>query len=151
MNLPLQRLIRRGQADDVPAVVSLLEAAGLPTSDLTDVRELKMWVAEAADALIGIVALEPFGSQALLRSLAVVPEYRKRGLGQELVARLERDAEGEGIEQLVLLTETAESFFRRIGYEVTDRRSVRDEVRQSAEFRSLCPVSAVCMTKALRA
>ena len=150
MNLPLQRLIRRGQPDDVPAVVSLLEAAGLPTSDLTDVRELKMWVAEAADALIGIVALEPFGSQALLRSLAVVPEYRKRGLGQELVARLERDAEGEGIEQLVLLTETAESFFRRIGYEVTDRRSVRDEVRQSAEFRSLCPVSAVCMTKALR-
>jgi amino-acid N-acetyltransferase len=71
-------------------------------------------------------------------------------LGQKLVARVEHDAKAEGIERLVLLTETAETFFLRLGYEVTDRSNVRDELKQSAEVRSLCPVSAVCMTKALR-
>ena len=49
----------------------------------------------------------------------------------------------------MLLTETAEKFFRAIGYEVIDRRHVPEEIKQSAEFRSLCPASAVCMTKLL--
>jgi amino-acid N-acetyltransferase len=150
MNGPLQLAIRGGQPADVPAVRSLLEAAGLPTADLTEARGLQMWVAEASDSLLGVIALEPFGSQALLRSLAIAPEYRKRGLGQKLVARVEHEAKAQGIERLVLLTETAETFFLRLGYEATDRSDVRDKVKQSAEFRSLCPVSAVCMTKALR-
>ena len=150
MNLPLQSYIRSGQPADMPAVVTLLAAVGLPTADLTQVQRLQMWVAEAADSLFGVIALEPFGSQALLRSLAVTPGYRKRGLGRELVARVEHEAKAEGIQQLVLLTETAEAFFLKLGYELTNRTDVREEVKQSAEFRSLCPVSAVCMTKALR-
>jgi amino-acid N-acetyltransferase len=49
------------------------------------------------------------------------------------------------------LTETAENFFRGLGYEAIDRRYVPEEIQQSAEFRSLCPASAVCMTKSLSA
>jgi amino-acid N-acetyltransferase len=47
------------------------------------------------------------------------------------------------------LTETAEGFFRGLGYHVIDRGYVIEELKQSAEFRSLCPASAVCMTKSL--
>ncbi len=54
-----------------------------------------------------------------------------------------------GIEALVLLTETAEAFFTRHGYLVIERESVPDEIKQSAEFQSLCPDSAICMTKSL--
>ncbi len=93
--------------------------------------------------------MERFGKYALLRSLAVAPSHRQRGLGQQLVARLERDARANGVEQLVLLTETAEKFFRAIGYEPIDRGYVPEEIKQSAEFRSLCPASAVCMSKSL--
>jgi len=109
-----------------------------------------MWVLEARDSLLGVIALERFGTDALLRSLAVAPEYRKRGLGHELVARLEQDAQADGVEQLVLLTQTAEPFFRNLGYDIIDRRCVSEELKQSAEFRSLCPASAVCMRKAIR-
>ena len=93
--------------------------------------------------------MERFGACALLRSLAVGTSYQRRGLGHQLVARLEREAQADGVEQLVLLTETAETFFRAIGYEVIDRRYVPEEIKQSAEFSSLCPVSAVCLTKPL--
>jgi amino-acid N-acetyltransferase len=47
------------------------------------------------------------------------------------------------------LTETAQAFFQRLGYTAIDRARVSDHVKQSAEFRSLCPDSAVCMSKAL--
>lgn len=141
--------IRRGQAADLPAIVRLLESASLPTSDLSSAREFHTWVIEEGGCTLGVVGLERFGSKALLRSLIVAPERRKRGVGHDLVTRLELDAQAEGIQQLVLLTETAESFFRRLGYTVTDRRSVSDEIQQSAEFRSFCPVSAICMVKGL--
>ena len=141
--------IRRGQSSDMPAVLALLQAARLPTADLTSVQDLTIWVLEASDSPLGVIALERFGTDALLRSLAIASEYRKRGFGRQLVARLEQDAKTEGVEQLVLLTETAEAFFRNLGYEVIDRRDVSEALKQSAEFRSLCSASAVCMSKAI--
>jgi len=140
--------IRRGTAADLPAVAALLANAGLPTADL-GTAGLQSWLVEAGGALVGVIALERFGSDALLRSLAVAPAYRKLGVGRRLVARLEEDARADGVRQLVLLTETAETFFRTLGYRVTDRGSVGEAPRQSAQFRSLCPVSAICMSKRL--
>jgi amino-acid N-acetyltransferase len=142
--------IRRGSAADLHAVAALLESTGLPTADLRG-AELQLWLVEAGDALVGVIALERFGSEALLRSLAVVPERRKLGVGRQLVVRLEEDAGADGVRRLVLLTETAQGFFRRLGYSVIDRSSVGEASSQSAQFRSLCPVSAICMSKTLTA
>jgi amino-acid N-acetyltransferase len=149
MTSSVQPRVRQAQTADMAAVLALLESARLPTADLHSAQQLTIWVLEGQTSLLGVVALERFGTEALLRSLAIAPEYRKRGFGQGLVARLERDARESGIKQLVLLTETAQQFFSRLGYSVVDRRSVSNEVQQSAEFRSLCPVSAVCMTKSV--
>jgi amino-acid N-acetyltransferase len=139
--------IRRGHSADLSAVVQLLEGAGLPSADFAGAHEFQSWVLEEQGSLVGVIGLERFGDTALLRSLAVVPAHRKRGLGHELVARLEHEARAQGVQQLILLTETAQTFFRGLGYVVTDRGQVSNDVKQSAEFRSLCPVSAICMSK----
>lgn len=132
----------------MPAVLALLQSAGLPTADLSSAQQLQLWVLQS-DSLQGVIALEHFGTEALLRSLAVAPECRQQGLGHQLVARLEHDAKAAGIKQLILLTETAQAFFRTLDYQVIDRQSVSEALKQSAEFRSLCPASAVCMKKTL--
>ncbi len=141
--------IRRGHSADLAAVAQLLASAGLPTADLASAHDFQSWVIEAKGSILGVIGLERFGREALLRSLAVASEHRQRGLARKLVARLEHDAQAVGIQQLVLLTETAEAFFRRLGYSIADRSQVSDDVKQSAEFRILCPVSAVCMSKVL--
>jgi amino-acid N-acetyltransferase len=141
--------IRRGRPADLPSVLTLLENAGLPTADLKTITRLDLWLLEAQGLVAGVIALERHGAEGLLRSLAIAPEYRKRGFGTLLVERLENDATADGVKQLVLLTETAEFFFRSLGYEVIDRRFVSEELKQSAEFASLCPVSAICMSKTL--
>ena len=142
-----QPTIRLGQDADLAAVLALLQTAGLPTADLASITRLHLWVLESDESLIGVIGMERFGARALLRSLAIAPSYRQRGLGHRLVAQLEREAQADDVEQLVLLTETAEQFFRAIGYEVIDRRHVPEDIKQSAEFRSLCPASATCMSK----
>jgi N-acetylglutamate synthase-like GNAT family acetyltransferase len=142
--------IRRGQSSDLASIAELLRAAGLPTADLASAPGLRAWVLEIDGELSGTVALE--GTEArsrLLRSLVIVPAHQRRGFGHELVARVERDARAEGVERLVLLTQTAQALFDRLGYEVIERASAPEPLRQSAEFRSLCPTSAVCMAKRL--
>lgn len=135
----------------MPAVRDLLEGAGLPTADLTSAPGLQLWVLEAVDSsIVGAIAVERFsGREALLRSLVIVRASRGCGLGQRLVERVEQDSRQAGIHRLVLLTATAEWFFKHLGYAVIDRQSVGGAVKQSAEFRSLCPASAVCMAKSL--
>lgn len=141
--------MRQCSGPDLPAALSLLQRAGLPTQDLTSAPGLQLWVLESEGRLLGLIGLERYGAGALLRSLAVVSEYQRHGFGHELVSRLEDNARSAGVERLVLLTETADAFFRRLGYEPIDRSYVPEDIRQSAEFRSLCPASAACLTKSL--
>ncbi|HTV79760.1 MAG TPA: arsenic resistance N-acetyltransferase ArsN2 [Steroidobacteraceae bacterium] len=141
--------LRPSNRSDFEAVRALLSDAGLPTEDLASAPGLRFWVGEQGDLIVGAIGLEPYGAAGLLRSLAVATSYRAHGLGSLLVERLEREAHAAEIQVLVLLTQTAEPFFQRLGYEVIEREYVPEEVKHSAEFASLCPASAVCMTKTL--
>jgi amino-acid N-acetyltransferase len=101
------------------------------------------------EQVIGTGALQSFGSVALLRSIAVEPHLRGAGVGQSIVTELEHIARTNEIKQLILLTQTARSFFEAQGYAAIDRASAPPSVQESEEFRSLCPASALCMSKAL--
>ena len=83
----------------------------------------------------------------MLRSAVVAPEYRGSGIGRRLVEQLLEHAEEAGIEELYLLTTTAENYFPRFGFTRTTRAAVPDAVKTSAEFRGACPDTAVVMTR----
>ena len=142
-------MIRPSRTSDLERVLELLQGAQLPTDDLTTAPELRFWVLEDDSTLVGVVGLERYATGGLLRSLVVARTHQRRGLARELVTHLEREARVDGVERLVLLTQTAEALFRRLGYDVINRNSAPDDVKQSAEFLSLCPASAVCMAKSL--
>jgi N-acetylglutamate synthase-like GNAT family acetyltransferase len=142
-------VIRESTAADLGQVRALLIGAGLPTEDLDTAPELRFWAADDQGEIVAAVGLEKAGTAGLLRSLVVAPAYRARGLGRELVATVERNAEADGLELLVLLTQTAETFFSGLGYELVDRAHVPDEIKQHAQFRSLCPASARCLSKVI--
>jgi amino-acid N-acetyltransferase len=142
--------LRSASDADQAEVRALLEACGLPTADLTTSRP-QFIVACQRGRIIATGALQccgPNGS-ALLRSVAVVAEMRGQGLGRSIVRELERIARGAGISQLTVLTQDAREFFAALGYRVIERAAAPEEVRQSAEFRWLCPSSSVCLAKAL--
>lgn len=135
-------------AEDLSAIRALLASAGLPTSDLTSTRP-EFIAIRAGGVLVAAGALQRFERSALLRSVAVSPGHRGMGLGDSIVRALEHAAREAGIEQLILLTQTAAPFFARHGYQVIERTEAPAEVQGSDEFRSLCPSSATCMAKYL--
>ncbi len=132
---------------DLPAVRRLLASSGLPADDVTEDGLGDFLVLRSGDGIVACVGLEIAGEAALLRSLAVRDDRRGEGLGVRLTAAAEALAAARGVRRLWLLTTTAAGFFGGLGYAVADRDHAPAAIRSTAQFRDLCPSSAVCMSK----
>jgi len=140
--------IRRAKSSDLSAVESLLTASDLPTDGVRD-NFSGFVVADDNGAIAGAIGLEKYGSVALLRSAVVAPDHRGTGVGRKLVEQLLERAEEAGVDELYLLTTTADKYFPRFGFTRTTRATVPEAVKASAEFRGACPDTAIVMTRPL--
>lgn len=145
----MDRPYRRPGAEDFAPLRSLLAECGLPNADLTLASLAHFRVARDGSRLVAVAGLTRLGQIGLLRSVAVAPAHRGRGLASGLVETLEQEARRLGLTALYLLTDSAEDFFTRRGYAPLPRDEAPAAVRDNAEFTRLCPASALCMRKAL--
>ena len=136
--------VRAAAPTDLAAVERLLTASGLPLDGVRDALATFV-VAESGTDLVGVAGLEVCCDNALLRSVAVRPEWRSHGVGRALVTRVISDAESRGIHALYLLTTTADRYFPTFGFRTIARDDVPADVRDTAEFREACPASATVM------
>jgi amino-acid N-acetyltransferase len=127
-------------------IVATLSAEKLPVDDLPETLD-NFLVATENGQLIGVGGLEIYGAYGLLRSLAVLPGHRNKGVAGKLIERLESLAALRGLKALYLLTETAPQYFAGKAFQKITRDEVPDEVKQSSEFSHVCPVSAIVMKK----
>jgi amino-acid N-acetyltransferase len=150
--------IRHASPSDLPAIEQLLIEADLPTAGVGEIlhahaRDFFVAETEAGQQgdplLVGVAGLEVCCDNALLRSVAVRPEWRRHAVGRDLVRRIVSEAEARGLHALYLLTTTAEHYFPRFGFEPIERRDVAPEIAETVEFKSACPATAVAMKKSL--
>lgn len=140
--------ITRASGADGPSILQLLRESGLPIDGLIDHLDTAL-VARDGAAIVGCAAIELYADGALLRSVAVSPAARGRGVGGRLTEAAIALARSLGTPAVYLLTTTAESYFPRFGFVQTTRDRVPAGVQQSIEFRSACPASAIVMRKVL--
>ncbi len=142
--------IEAANKKDYDAVEVLLRKTDLPPDEI----ELHMGnflvirhpeADRGSELLVGSVGLEIYGDSALLRSLAVHPDFQGTGLGSRLVDSITEVAKGKGITHLFLLTDTAEDFFKKRGFVVVTRDKVPYDMKQSIEFTTLCTSSPSMM------
>jgi hypothetical protein len=124
-------------------MAAALQAAQLPTGDLFD-GDVRYYTI-GGDTFGGIVNV---GGVAMLRSM--VATTRGRGDGKKLLDEILTEAVANGFSEAWLLTDTAESFFARHGFERMDRNAAPDALKQTRQFTSLCPSSAALMRRRLK-
>lgn len=139
-------ILRRALPSDWNAIRELLLANKLPLAGAQD-HLGAFRVLHDGSGLLACGGLEIYGTVALLRSVAVVETHRGRRLGHALVAQLQADALDGKAAMLVLLTETAQDFFRRLGFRIVPRSELPPAILSSAEFRGACPASAIAMAR----
>ncbi len=140
-------VVRSAQPGDLPGISQLLATARLPTAGVAEHLDTFV-VLESGGSLVGVGGLELHKSVALLRSLAVAPAHQRRGLATSICDHLEAEAESRDVEDLYLLTETAELFFSKRGYVAVSRDDAPPQIASSEQFSVLCPQSAVFMRRA---
>lgn len=129
--------------------VALLQAQGLPVSDITDEHLEHFFFIGSDGSPTGLVGIEIYGADALLRSLVVAETARTQGLGAALVQHAEEYAASHNVAAIYLLTNTVESFFERRGYRRVDRTQAPRAIQSTPEFANLCPASSAFMLKQL--
>ena len=141
-------MIESATEHDLPEIRSLLERLELPLAGV-DRHLTTMLVAREGEQIVGTAGLELYAEGALLRSVAVDPKLQGRHVGHQLTEAALRLATSRGVTAVFLLTTTAERFFPKFGFERITRDDVPASVRESVEFQSACPASAIVMRKRL--
>jgi len=115
---------RRADLDDVPGIRALiepLERQGMLVRRTREHQENEIGdftVMEREGTIVACVALHPIpdSTVAELACMAVHPDYRGEGRGDQLLARLESEARGLGIEGVFVLTTQSAHWFQERGF-----------------------------------
>jgi GNAT superfamily N-acetyltransferase len=136
--------IRAARVADADAIAALLGELGYPSDAPQVERRLErivsdkasqLFVAEVDGQIAGLAALHvlPLVQRdevgAELTAMVVGEAHRRKGIGTELLAEVEREARSLGCGRLVLGSadrrSDAHAFYERLGYESTGRRFMK--------------------------
>jgi amino-acid N-acetyltransferase len=131
-------------ANDVDAIKALLAASKLPIDGIDDHWKTFV-VARDGEQVVGCGGAEAYPFAALIRSVAVAPEHRSRGIGRRIVRQLVDRLASRGIREFYLLTTDAAPYFQKRGFKVIDRDEVHPQLVGSSQFAGECGESATCM------
>jgi ribosomal protein S18 acetylase RimI-like enzyme len=137
--------VREAEPGDLAAITRLVGQLGYPSSESAVAGRLerlaedpRSWVFVALDGeqLIGLASvhvmpiLERDDPTARITAMVVDEAARRSGVGRALLERLEEAARAEGCGRVYLTTryerEGAAAFYRRMGFEDTSLRFVKD-------------------------
>ncbi|MDQ3393272.1 MAG: arsenic resistance N-acetyltransferase ArsN2 [Bacteroidota bacterium] len=140
--------LKHAKLEDLPLIKDLLLKENLPASDIVmDIIHIFLFYDKKN--LVGMTGLENFREHGLLRSVVVVDEFKGKGKGKTMCMLTMEKALEMGVEELYLLTETAEDFFKSQGFETVNKEEAPGFIKSTTEFKNLCPASAAFMRKNL--
>ncbi len=143
--------IRPAESGDRVAIAELLSASKLVPLEETAQFGPQYAVAVTADGtLVGIAGYERYGSDMLLRSVAVSESWRSAGIGARLTEDRLAHAKAQGCDTAYLLTDTARAYWERHGFLKIDRQAAPKAITRSHEWSAACPVSATAMSRSLQ-
>ena len=146
--MPATINIQKAGEKDFETVCKLLLQENLPIADLNPLLE-NFFIAVEDNKITGVIGMDRYGKDGLLRSAIVQKEYRNTGIAAALVARLFDEAAKQGVSTLYLITDTAAAYFEKKGFNKITKAEVAPAVLESKEFNGLCPASSIIMVQKL--
>jgi len=127
---------RPARAEDIPRIEALITGEHLPAYGLDEFLETFFVLAEG-EHIVGCAGLEVYGEAALLRSVVIAPERRRRDEGRQLVEAALSEARRRGVARVYLFTMSADGFFGRLGFRKVEPEEFEEAVRASRQFEAV--------------
>src|ERR1041385_3367151 len=125
--------IRKMTLEDIPAVVELDQRSfSLPWPErpfrfeITENPASHCWVAEADGKVVGMIVVWLIVDEAHVATIATHPDFRRQGIGKNLLGYALRDLIGKGARSSFLEVResnvAAQDMYRQFGYKESGRR-----------------------------
>lgn len=143
--------IEPASPDCLGEVLSILSQSELPHDGVEEYLGGFLVARSGGGKIIGCIGLERHGKLGLLRSAAVLPEYRSQQIGNRLVRELLNRAADHGVLEVALLTTTAKDYFaNKFGFQEAKRAGYEKRLANSPEWNLPRCSSAALMTLKLK-
>ncbi|TYP59875.1 GNAT family N-acetyltransferase [Thermosediminibacter litoriperuensis] len=136
-------VFRKARPKDFETLKNILETVGLGTGGIDEHLDNFM-VAEEGDTILATGGLEIYGDAAIIRSVAVLPEFQHQGIGDGLVRALINYGDRRGVSRIYLFTRGAAGFFEKFGFKAVELKDLDEKCKKSLQF-NICSCSAVLM------
>ncbi len=133
MESPDDLKIRAAKEGDLDDVISLLIDADLNVEGVHE-NIGSFVIAFDGDQLVACCGAEAYQFVAVVRSLVVHPEYRRKGVGRRLVRQMLDRLSSRGLREFYVVPGAAEDFFRKRGFKPCDRDEIHPQVLASNEL-----------------
>lgn len=136
--------VKKLEEDETGGLQHLLKSDQLCFNDINE-KAVHLFEVHLDDELVGYFGYELFKSQALFRSMVVVPRVRNKGYGSLIWNQAKEQMVIEGISDVYLLTNSAAPFFSKLGFEEIVRATAPEPILATTEFKEFCPADSICM------
>lgn len=106
---------RSASAKDLTYILEIIKSV---SGDYKDIVPEQFLIAEDKNKIIGCVRIKKMADYFELASLAVLPKYRSRGIGSNLVIKILKNFDNRPI--YLLCSEKRESFYQKLGFEIIE-------------------------------
>lgn len=130
-----------------PDLAAALREAGLPADDLDQPGRIFFAFTDETGQRFGYIGAELMGQVALLRSLVVLPPFRRRGYAHRLMNWLLAWLDRAEAHDIYLLTATVAPLMETFGFHVIDRAEAPEAIRHTHEFAALDSRAAILMRR----
>ncbi|HVM89842.1 MAG TPA: arsenic resistance N-acetyltransferase ArsN2 [Puia sp.] len=120
----------------------------LPATDISEPM-VELFFGVLNGGVVATIGRESYDQDILLRSLAVKAAFRNMHIASQMINYLLSLCKKGNIKSVYLLTTTAEKYFEKFGFKKIERPDVPGVIRETKEFKNLCPSSAIVMRKIL--
>lgn len=142
--------IKPSEPTDFFPLVRLLKLANYQTLDIGGSKVVTNFISAMTESgdVVGVVGLETYDYNALLRSLAVDKLHQEKGCAEALVKKVEETVVNKGLRKIyTLIHKPVQPFFESQGFEAVPVDRIPLNIKKTDEFVYFRDLDFVCMLK----
>ena len=142
--------IRSAEPTDFFPLVRLLKLANYQTLDIGGSKVVTNFITATAENgdVAGVVGLETYDYNALLRSLAVVKRYEDKGAAEALINKVEDTVAKKGMRKIyTFIHKELQPVFENQGFELVPMNKIPLNIKKTDEYVFFRDLDFACMLK----
>ncbi len=116
---------RKAKIEDVPFILDILNSV---SGNVKDINSNQFLIAQDENKIIGCVRIQNIDGYFELASLAVLPDYRKRGIGNILVTKIIKENTKRPL--YLFCNIKNEGFYKKLGFKRTEVKNIPEVLKK---------------------